>query len=1295
MKARINMQRCRKCWAYGHRLSDCTGTDRSRLCFACGEEDHQKESTTEPNCPICQRKGHETGSGNCDAFQTLLTTAKKGAQNSDTCREGRRLAPQLQNKLSSVAFEGLLVKYLLGNGNGNVLSCGAKGDVFINVSKDLKVKGEYKGTGYVGIELEKLIMFSVYFSLNGDNEDFEKLLNDLEHPQSNRHEQIKTNRRGTLLEDWMSANDLVAVNRGSTPTLSGSRGEFLIDVTIATIPVAEKIKNWQVLTAEENMSDHHSITFNYGSGPSPWNSKAQAANTQRWTANPKTVAKFTKTLAQLVQQHPNVDATVCDAILKKKSPTGKKPPKGESPHRHSKSSPHCYYYYYPITNIRFLIDSGSDVSLIPKRIGDCSQLSKFTLFAANNTTIRTYADTDHAIIGADFISNFKLIIDLSKNRVVDPEMHITVLGKSSVSATSSIHTLSQNYHLTVHGPCPKCPLHMVPKKSGAWGPVGGYGRLNSVAIEDKYPVPNLHDFSHFLEALAAFDQCKSDVSTATLLVHPSSSAPVSLTAGASNFAMGAVGSGKPQVNQDELAQNPEDDPSYSDSPKHPLTTKQASPKLTQTPPPKPATNANLNPQLIQLLLLSDKEIEAKVTRLAALISQNRENDVDIALIQETFLKPNTHFYINNYAIYRTDRLTKGGGTAIIIKKSIAHKQIPPFNSVIENTAIKLEMCNTSCAEGHFYLECKKPRDIPAKCINCNGSHPASYFACPKNPNFIAQTQVKQKLASFQNKQASFQNKVDSTISFAAKVAQTPSPKPSAPRVQQAPASSPGHQSANLNPALIQLLLCLNAKFRFEFEGYLRKNDVDIAFLQETFLQPQTQYRLNNYKIYRNDCPNNKGGGIVIVIKSSLAHSQTPPTTNTVIEHTSIILNMENSQIRIISAYKPPRVQTSQQDYYSLLDNSLPTLLAGDLNSKHVSLGCRKSNAEGRKLLKYSQDLNFEIFAPSEPTHFDHRTPDILDIALAKDISHTITLTNSDSLSSDHNPINININEQYACNPLDHFPHNAKDLNILTKTLTKTITAAVSKATTLKTNKNQNPFSLPPEIKSRNKLKRRAKQFADSVLNKQANKISKLIKIQINSLKNEKWSEFLENIPTGDADAWKVSKALRGTTKTFFPPIHGESGLVYTDEEKAEAFADFLEHQFSPNMSQTYDLDFEEEVENILQEIKHRQTPPNPRPYPPLTLPELKAQITALKTRKSPGPDQISNKTLNLLPENLNLTLINASFTLRTFPTLWKTASIILIPKPSKNKTFPQNWRPISLLSSLSQNHRKTVPKPPP
>lgn len=43
-----------------------------------------------------------------------------------------------------------------------------------------------------------------------------------------------------------------------------------------------------------------------------------------------------------------------------------------------------------------------------------------------------------------------------------------------------------------------------------------------------------------LEALQAFEQCKINLSNATLLVHPSSTAPISLTVDASAKAMGAV-----------------------------------------------------------------------------------------------------------------------------------------------------------------------------------------------------------------------------------------------------------------------------------------------------------------------------------------------------------------------------------------------------------------------------------------------------------------------------------------------------------------------------------------------------------------------------------------------------------------------------------------------------------------------------------------------------------------------------------------------------------------------------------
>ncbi|GFX63094.1 RNA-directed DNA polymerase from mobile element jockey [Trichonephila clavipes] len=69
-------------------------------------------------------------------------------------------------------------------------------------------------------------------------------------------------------------------------------------------------------------------------------------------------------------------------------------------------------------------------------------------------------------------------------------------------------------------------------------------------------------------------------------------------------------------------------------------------------------------------------------------------DPDIIALQETFLQPCHSFNIPNYTIYRNDRLThRGGGTAILIKNSIAHHSIHIHTHSLENTTIVLEGSN--------------------------------------------------------------------------------------------------------------------------------------------------------------------------------------------------------------------------------------------------------------------------------------------------------------------------------------------------------------------------------------------------------------------------------------------------------------------------------------------------------------------------------------------------------------------------------------------------------------------------
>jgi hypothetical protein len=104
-----------------------------------------------------------------------------------------------------------------------------------------------------------------------------------------------------------------------------------------------------------------------------------------------------------------------------------------------------------ISGQQYLIDTGSDVSIIPynKRHDYVTDLK---LFAANNTTISTYGKTTltvdfnlrrvfkwefikaavtKAIIGADFLHNFNLMVDIRNKKLVDKVTTLATVGTES------------------------------------------------------------------------------------------------------------------------------------------------------------------------------------------------------------------------------------------------------------------------------------------------------------------------------------------------------------------------------------------------------------------------------------------------------------------------------------------------------------------------------------------------------------------------------------------------------------------------------------------------------------------------------------------------------------------------------------------------------------------------------------------------------------------------------------------------------------------------------------------------
>lgn len=105
--------------------------------------------------------------------------------------------------------------------------------------------------------------------------------------------------------------------------------------------------------------------------------------------------------------------------------------------------------------------------------------------------------------------------------------------------------------------------------------------------------------------------------------------------------------------------------------------------------------------------------------------------------------------------------------------------------------------------------------------------------------------------------------------------------------------------------------------KIELTQYLHTYNIDIACITETHLNNSNKFYIPEYKIYRNDRTEQKGGGVLIAVRNNITHHEINIPNIAGIETVAITLTMNNESWNIITAYKPPSIKIQPQTILDL------------------------------------------------------------------------------------------------------------------------------------------------------------------------------------------------------------------------------------------------------------------------------------------------------------------------------------------------------------------------------------------
>lgn len=479
----------------------------------------------------------------------------------------------------------------------------------------------------------------------------------------------------------------------------------------------------------------------------------------------------------------------------------------------------------------------------------------------------------------------------------------------------------------------------------------------------------------------------------------------------------------------------------------------------------------------------------------------------------------------------------------------------------------------------------------------------------------------------------------------------------------------------------------------EFQALLSQENIHIALVSETWLEPDSILNVSRYNIFRNDRSDSFGGVAIIIHKSIKVQLEILNHNNSGIEIKCVkLLNCKEIK-NIIMVYCPSSVHTIQSDWdliFAKFNNRC--IIAGDFNAHHYNWSC-KSDTRGTMIFDAALDAGYiSLNKVGENTriklvngYLQKTSPDITFVStdLACKLEWYVL---SENLGSDHMCIKIKSNCNEVINIVKKRKYKMANWEKYTKTLEENMLPYCMEINVQQNydyfinviNNSADKYIPYTKLCTNYKPGFQPKSYWNATL-------SKLVaerRLALRKFRSNPTPFNLNILEEKTLTAKKaISKARTAERRNFYTSID-ESTTVSDMWKKMRWLKGYSTTRSYPSRDQKVSLICSLAPDYVGYE-KPTLNSPNTQLDLPVTMQEL---CNSLKTKDTaPGEDGVSYSMILNLPtsgKQFLVDLYNYILNTNVVPAQWRDIVLMPIPKPSAPSDDNLKLRPICLISCL-------------